>query len=451
MQRSSTRLPAALSLVLGAAALAWPAEERETPWEEILGPSQAQLPEPLDEIEWRTSLKSAIKQAEREDRPLFVVMRCPPCKQCSGFDQLVLEGGPELDPLLAHFVTVRLTSMADADLRLFPVEDFQDLDLSWWGWFLSPDLRVYGVYGGRDEVSDETRISVPSLAATLERVLEHHYDPRRAGWDLDGPPAPRKGRAETPERLSGFKSWRKQSPEYDKSCMHCHQVAEILRQPALDDGTFDKVRDLEIWPFPENVGLVLERDHGLRVAEVRPGSPAAEAGLQSGDVLGAAGGRRLFGQTDLRAFLHRGPRGEGSIELVGLRDGQVMSAELALEDGWRSTALEWRMSVSQGNVGTPPGFWPNRADGRRAALGIPQGEMAIAPWFGKKPGSAAWKAGLRPEHVITAVDDERRDLSGRTFMVWFRQHYDVGDEVTFEVRTPDGGRSEIEVTLQRPK
>ena len=88
------------------------------------------------------------------------------------------------------------------------MEGFADLDLSWWGWFLSPDGRVYGVFGGRDHVSDTTRISTRALMASMLRVLVHHYDPRRAQWDIDGP-APDLGgdanrRGSSPVTKAGF-------------------------------------------------------------------------------------------------------------------------------------------------------------------------------------------------------------------------------------------------------
>jgi len=66
------------------------------------------------------------------------------------FDKTVLEGGLELDPLFKHFNMVRLTSAHDLDLNLFPVDDYQDLDVSWWGWFFSPEGAIYSVYGGKD-------------------------------------------------------------------------------------------------------------------------------------------------------------------------------------------------------------------------------------------------------------------------------------------------------------
>ena len=138
------------------------------PWKEIIGSPQGQRPAPATfAVTWRTNLVQALDEARELNRPLFVTFRCLPCKQCAAFDKEVLEGGLELDPILRQFITVRLTDAAAIDLRIFPVEGFVDLDLSWWGWFLSPEGRVYGVFGGRDHISDATRISKPALIASL--------------------------------------------------------------------------------------------------------------------------------------------------------------------------------------------------------------------------------------------------------------------------------------------
>src|ERR1044072_5417888 len=132
---------------------------RAVDWREVLGQPQGEVPFRLREVVWRHDLMTALKEAQSESKPLFVTMRCLPCKQCSAFDKEVLEGGPKLDPLLSQFVTVRITNAAEIDLRMFPVEGFQDLDLSWWGWFLSPEGKIYGVFGGRDGGLDATRSS----------------------------------------------------------------------------------------------------------------------------------------------------------------------------------------------------------------------------------------------------------------------------------------------------
>ncbi len=405
-----------------------PPEVRDKPWEEILGPAQGSWPEPLPELEWRSDLRQALLEARESGRPLLVTARCQPCQQCATIDKQVLDGGPELTPLLSRFITVRLTDALDLDLALLPVEGFQDLDASWWVYFLSPEGRTYGVFGGRDEISDATRVSVRAMVNTLRRVLDHHGDPRRARWDIDGPlPAePRSAR-----ELPGYRSWREWSPDApNQDCLHCHQVVEILRHPAIDAGTFDVERDVAIWPYPENIGLSVDRDHGLKVTAVVPGSPASKAGAQIGDELAMAGGRRLFGQTDLRAVLHREAWPAGEVELGWLRGGHLHTAQLTLEPGWRTTVLDWRMSISQGNIGPSPGFFPLR--GRRRDGADPG--MAVSPFFGRASStSPAFQAGLRPGHVIVAVNGESPDLHSRPFLVWFRLNHPVGSEITLTV------------------
>ena len=420
-------------------------------WSQVLGPSQAAIPFPQEQVVWRKDVASALKEAKENNRPLFVTMRCLPCKQCSAFDKEVLEGGPQLNPLLARFVTVRLTNAADIDLRMFPVEGFQDLDMSWWGWFLSPEGKIYGVFGGRDHVSDAARSSKDALMAALFRVLQHHYDPRRATWNVDGPVPEIAGEAKTPRQLSGYSSWYKKLHPNEKkagSCVHCHQVNDILRTPAVEAKTFDKFRDVEVWPLPENVGITVDRDDGLLVKAVTVDSPAARAGIKIGDRLGAAGGRRLFSQTDFRGVLHRGPRDDGEIGVAWLRDGKVMEGKLTLQPGWRKTVLDWRMSISQGVIGAYPGFFPlSVSASKRQKLGIAANAMAIEPYMGSSTNSAAYKGGVRGNHVVTAVDGISTNITGRAFLVWFRQRHDAGDHVKLTVRDPQGQTKEITYEL----
>jgi len=408
-------------------------------WSEILGPSKAEIPLPTGNVVWRRDVNAALDEAKRDNKPLFVTLRCLPCKQCSAFDKEVLEGGADLTPLLSRFVTVRLTNAAAMDLRLFPVEGFQDLDLSWWGYLLSPEGKLYSVFGGRDHVSDATRISKDALMATLFRVLQHHYDPRRASWNIDGAAPDLGDPPKTPRELPGYTAWYKKLHPNEKkagSCIHCHQVNDILRTPAVEAKTFDKFRDVEIWPLPENVGLTLDRDDGLLVNAVTANSPASRAGIKPGDRLGAASGRRLFGQTDFRGVMHRGPRDAGSMDVVWLRDGQVMEGELSVPAGWRKTSLDWRMSISQGVIGCYPGFFPLSVSvSKRQQLGLSANTMAIEPYMGSATNSAPYRAGLRGRDVVTAVNGVSTNLTGRAFLVWFRQQYDAGDRVTLSVRS----------------
>ncbi|MCC6407010.1 MAG: thioredoxin family protein [Planctomycetes bacterium] len=428
-------LSSALAFVLTFASS--PAATAEAPWREILGPAQGSLPAPQAKIEWRTDLDAAREESRRTDRPLFVTFRCLPCKQCSDFDAEVLEGGERLDPLLARFVTVRLVSASDVDLRLFPMREFQDFDLSWWGWFLAPDGRIYGTFGGRDHSSDASRVSSEALARTLERVLAHHYDPRRAAWDVDGPAPDLSGAPQTPAKLPGYASWSKLTDRgaAEGSCLHCHEVGEIVRQGELDAKRFDKSRDVYVWPLPENVGLTLVRDDGLLVDAVAPGSAAAKLGLQKGDVLGAAAGRRLFSQTDFRAALERAPKGAAKLELVWLRDGEPQHGVLALADGWRKTVISWRKSIAEGTMGAHPGmawFFPAKPDVRRK-LALPPKSLAIRPHFGPEPGWLAAEAGLTVDDTIVEVNGQSPDLANREFLAWFRLTFEPGDTIRYRV------------------
>jgi hypothetical protein len=416
-------------------------------WSEILTPTKANLPSTpaQQKVLWRTDLKSALAEAAKSNRPLFLTLRCLPCKQCSAFDQDVLEGGDQITPLLQQFITVRLTSASDLDLNLLPIEGFQDLDLSWWGWLLSPDARVYAVFGGRDHVSDETRISVPALANTLRRVLAHHYDPRRPTWNIDGP-APRLDNDPlNPAELPGYRNWLNTAHEEvrKQTCIHCHQVADILRQPAIDANTFDKRRDTQVWPLPENVGITVDRDHGLLVTKVERGSAADTAGVKPADILAMAGGRKLFGQADFRGVLHRAPGTNATLPIAWLRDGKVMTGTLSLKDGWRNTSADWRMSISQGNIGADPTFFPLAASrNERLRAGVGPDAMAVKPYWGDQPILAS-RAGLAKNHIITAVNGKSPDVTGRAFLVWFRMNFDPGDRVTLDVVDPAGTRKQV--------
>ena len=104
----------------------------QPPWEQVLGPPQGTWAEPQDSVEWRSDLAAAVVEAAASGRPLFVTLRCLPCKQCAGFDQAVLEGGPLLDPLLRRFITVRIIDAALADLRILPMATHQEPARNHW-------------------------------------------------------------------------------------------------------------------------------------------------------------------------------------------------------------------------------------------------------------------------------------------------------------------------------
>lgn len=71
-------------------------------------------------------------------------------------------------------------------------------------------------------------------------------------------------------------------------------------------------------------------DRGVLVARVEPGRPAAEAGVQVGDVVTAAGGAPIASSTDLLRAVATVPEGE-TLDLTVVREKSERTLEVAPE------------------------------------------------------------------------------------------------------------------------
>ena len=415
-------------------------------WKQVLGEAKGEVPAPsFDSVVWRTDPEAAMAEAADRGLPLLVTWRCIPCKQCAAFDKNVLEGSPSLTPLLRRYVTVRMTDAAALDERYFPYRSHQDLDLSWWAYLLSPEGELYGVFGGKDHVSDATRISEQAFVNTLDRVLKHHYDPRRSSWGIDRKPAKGGDRRKGPKDSGSYARYSEDRPWMaQQSCMHCHQVGDLLHIESMDAGTFEVHQLTQPWPLPENIGLEIDRDHGLNVTSVRTGSPADQAGLKVGDLLGMANQVRLFGQADLRGVLHRMDFGAANLKLAWERDGELQVATLVLSERWRETENRWRKTVYDGVYGPRMGFFPIKGPNQG------KGKMSFKPFMGKKAQeSPLWSVGLRPQMEIVEINGRAEDWNRRELLGGFRLNHRVGDEVVLRVRQ-GGKESEVRFTVLGP-
>jgi membrane-associated protease RseP (regulator of RpoE activity) len=317
--------------------------------------------------------------------------------------------------------------MRGVDLDVF---DF-DYDLTWAAFFLSPEERVYGRYGGRDAESADGRTSLTGLRNALAAALRAHRAP-----PADSAPRPTRA-VRTADQYPAARR------RPDGACIHCHQVYDFRREALQTEGRW-RLDDLWVYPLPENVGLTLDLDEGDRVRGVAEGSPAARAGLRAGDRLRGVNGVAVASSSDAQYGLHRAPAA-GAVPVTWLRDGRRMEGTLSLAEGWRQTDISWRWSLR----GLEPDSWvqgPELSQAEKRRLGLSEHHLAFCQsGFLSAP---ARQAGIRPNDVIIGIDGKRLELTARQFQAYVKLHYRVGDRVTYNVLR-DGKHLDVTLSLTR--
>jgi serine protease Do len=343
---------------------------------------------------------------------------------CKVLDEQVVRQDAELQKLEQQFVCVRLVQMKGVDLHLFQF----DYDQSWAVFFLNADGTVYGRYGTRsgDKSKAATHLSVPSFKRSMERALELHRD-YPANKNVLAAKRGLKPRFAAAEQIPGLQD-RSRGPTTPASCIHCHMVGEKLRKLKYDDKHLGPA-DIWIYPLPENIGLKMEVDEGLRVESVMPDSPSRRGGIEPGDELITLNGQPLVSQADIQWVLHNVPV-ETTIAVALRRKGQVVQKQIELNETWKESDLSWRES----SWSFRPGLWTvPLSDGEKKKRNIPPGEPALlVKWvFGANP--LAKRAGFHDGDVIVAVDGRPVPGDESHFMAQVRLNHPPGDKVKLTV------------------
>ncbi|WP_336367118.1 DegQ family serine endoprotease [Marinobacter sp. C2H3] len=145
----------------------------------------------------------------------------------------------------------------------------------------------------------------------------------------------------------------------------------------------------------------LKRPRGALIAEVMDGSPAAKAGLQSGDIVLAYNGEEIQFSSDLPPLVGRTAVGE-TAELTVLRGGDektidVTIGQLPAEDSNQGSAAPGN---SAGPSNAPLGLSVQPLpSGMADSLDIKGGVVVTGIGAG-----AALEAGIQPRDVITEID-----------------------------------------------
>lgn len=318
---------------------------------------------------------------------------------------------------------VRLVRITGVDLRLF---DF-DYDLTWAGFFLSPDEKVYGRYGGRDASGPDGRLSLAGLRHALLAALAAH---RVSG----GVAPPRDGK---PLLAEGYPAAKRH-----QGCIHCHNINEFRREQRKESGLW-RPDERWVYPLPENVGLTLDVDRGERVRAVRPGSAADRAGLRAGDALVRLNGLPVASFADAQYALHRAPA-KGSAAVSWRRDGKDQSGTLELAEGWRKTNLTWRPSLLD-VLPSLPLFGTDLTAAEKQALGLSAKRLAFRQQQISARDAAA--TGVRENEVILGVNGEALEMAAGEFLAHVRRNYLIGDRLTLNILR-DGKRVDLPLTLR---
>jgi membrane-associated protease RseP (regulator of RpoE activity) len=318
---------------------------------------------------------------------------------------------------------VRLLRITGVDLHLF---DF-DHDLTWMAFFLSPDEKIYGRYGGRDASGPDTRNTLAGLKFAMQAALIAHEHGDK------GQPK---------EAAEPFYIERVPRALNFRGCIHCHQTKEIRRDDLIAVGKW-KRGDIWVYPLPENVGITLEKDRENRVRSVAGASPAQRAGIQPGDVLQQINGYSVNSFADAQYALHKAPT-NGQIPISWLHDGKATKADLTVADGWRKTNLTWRPSMLD-LLPSLTLFGPDLDAKEKKRLGLSEKNLAFRQ---EKPvHSEARAMGVEENDIIIGIDNLRLEMTMREFLGYVRRNYLIGDRAALNI-IRNGKRLELPIKLK---
>lgn len=386
-------------------------------------------------------IDAARAEARRKNMPLFVTFRCVPCEACAGFDAEVAKGSDKIKELgRDKFVSVRQVEMKGVDLTQFQF----DHDLNWAAMFINADGTVYARYGTQSAEGPDAYNSVEGLVNTMNRVLELHAN-YPANRDELKDKRPAKKPYDTALEMPGLKNKEKYvATTTRRNCIHCHNIHDAENAHAKETGDF--THDM-LWryPLPENVGLEIDAKHGVRIENVKDGSPAERSGLKPGESITHVNGQAVTSIADMQWVLHHTPNENATVTVTGDRSGEHI---LELQQGWKKYDISWRGSIW--SLSPVFSVWaPALKEDEKQKRNLPADKSALlVKWInqGRPSGKAAKEAGLRQGDVIIALDGKPLEADHRRFTMHLKLNYKVGDELPLTV-VRNGKKQNVNVKL----
>lgn len=382
-------------------------------------------------------LPRAFAEAEKTGKPIIVVLRCIPCEECVKLDDELVDTDPVVRPLLEKFVCARQVSTNGLDLNLFQY----DTDQSFAVFFLNADKTIYGRFGTRSHRTEWVQdVSLPGLAEALQAALQLHenYPSNKQALQGKQGPAPL---FPSPEQFPSLKSKFTDRLNYEgnvvKSCIHCHQIGDAVRDYYRSRGEAIPQDVLYPYPHPKVVGITLNPETKSTIKDIESESAADHAGLKSGDQIVALNGQPILSSADVQWVLHQVSPAGGTVAVSLNRNGEKIQTKLQLSNDWRKAGdISWRVStwglrrMASGGLRVEPLTADERKD-----HGIAGGDMALlVNHVGQYNAHAAAKrAGVQKGDVIVKVDG-RSDLSTEAaFLEYGVTQKKIGEKVKLTV------------------
>jgi serine protease Do len=379
-------------------------------------------------------LNAAFDEAKKTGKPLLVILRCIPCEECVKLDDDLVEADPTLQQLLKSFVRCRIVGTNGLDLSLFEF----DTDQSFAVFMFNADRTLYGRYGTRSAQKDWVDdVSVEGLGKALQGALQIHREYPSNRPSLIGK-QPGKQLFATPEQIPSLATRFTSKLDYEgnvvKSCIHCHQIGDAMKEYYRAESKSGKIPDSVLFPYPhpKSIGLILDPKECATVLRVAEGSVAQAAGFKTGDRIETLAGQRMLSFADVQWVLNGVPNEGGQLIASVVRGKETIPLEFKLDQGWRTKGdISWRAST-----------WLLRRSGlggmllkpineeERNALGIAAGKMAmVVNHVGMyAPHDRAKKAGVVKGDVLVELDG-RKDLISET------------DVIAYAINQVDAGKS----------
>ncbi len=312
-----------------------------------------------------------------------------------------------------------------------------EYDLTWMSFFQNGEGRTYIRYGGRDDDDPESYLTKESLARVMRQALVLDREGRVQPADRYEPVATS---VRTPADIPTMQPMIARRKE---SCIHCHDVKVAELRHLRDRGKLEKDM-IFTYPSPSNLGIQLDVDAQFVVERVTPDSPAAAAGLRTGDLIRAVGGHSVLTFADFTRVLELAPP-NGSLPVTYQRGTKTATTELRLPQNWRrSDDPSWRPSTSV--VGPNAGFWGRPAnDKERRNLGVGPDDLAIRVTFIYRPWTRA--SGVKLNDFVVALDGNKSDMNMRQAHAHLQLNRDWGDEIDFTVRR---GGKDVNLKMKFP-